>query len=76
VKLGTIIICYATRTGKNSPLSGASLSEPHIDEFAVEFVYNIIIMYRTSCHKSLPALICEFLHGVAASESDRGAGLA
>jgi len=33
---------------------GASLSEPHIDEFAVEFVY---IMSRTSCRKSLPALI-------------------
>jgi len=32
---------------------GASLSEPHIDELAVEFVY----MSRTSCRKSLPALI-------------------
>jgi len=34
---------------------GASLSEPHIDEFAVNFLY--IYICRTSCRKSLPALI-------------------
>ena len=34
---------------------GASLSEPHIDELAVEFVYNYYILYisRTSCRKAL-----------------------
>ena len=36
---------------------GASLSEPHIDQFAVEFVYIYIYMYHTSCRKSLLALI-------------------
>ena len=34
---------------------GASLSEPHIDEFAVNFLY--IYICHTSCRKSLPALI-------------------
>ena len=47
-------------------LVGASLSEPHIDEFAVNFLslslsLYIYILYicicRTSCRKSLPALI-------------------
>ena len=41
---------------------GASLSEPHIDEFAVDFLsLYIYIMYRTSCRKSLPALILRVL---------------
>ena len=42
---------------------GASLSEPHIDEFAVEFVYIIYILSisRTSCRKSLPTLILRVL---------------
>jgi len=40
-----------------STLIGASLSEPHIDEFAVEFLY----IYRTSCRKSHPALILRVL---------------
>jgi len=41
---------------------GASLSEPHIDEFAVEFLY-IYILYisRASCRKSLPTLILRVL---------------
>ena len=45
-------------------LIGASLSEPHIDEFAVEFVYNYILllsMSRMSCRKSLLALILRVL---------------
>ena len=33
----------------------SNLSEPHIDEFAVNFLY--IYICRTSCRKSLPALI-------------------
>ena len=40
-------------------LIGASLSEPHIDEFAVNFLY--IYFYRTSCRKSLPARILRIL---------------
>jgi len=44
---------------------GASLSEPHIDEFAVEFlsIYICIYVYisRTSCRKSHPALILRVL---------------
>jgi len=36
-------------------LIGASLSELHIDKFAVKFLY--IYICRTSCRKSLPALI-------------------
>jgi len=40
---------------------GASLSKPHIDEFAVEFVYTYIYLYRTSCCKSLPALLLRVL---------------
>ena len=44
-------------------LIGASLSEPHIDEFAVEFAYIIYYIYisRTSCRKSLPTLILRVL---------------
>jgi len=46
-------------------LIGVSLNKPHIDEFAVEFVYIYIYiyiyMYRTSCCKSLPALILRIL---------------
>ena len=42
---------------------GASLSEPHIDEFAVNFlyIYIYICMYRTSCRKSLPGRILRVL---------------
>ena len=42
---------------------GASLSEPHVDEFAVEYicVYIYAYIYHTSCHKSLPALILHVL---------------
>ena len=42
---------------------GASLSEPHIDEFAVEFLslYIYICISRTSCRKSHPALILRVL---------------
>ena len=40
-----------------SRLIGVSLSEPHIDKFAV----NIIYLCRTSCCKSLPALILSIL---------------
>jgi len=41
----------------------ASLSKPHIDEFAVEFLSLSIYIYisRTSCHKSLPTLILRVL---------------
>ena len=42
-------------------LIGASVSKPHIDEFAVNFPYNIIYLYRTLCRKSLPALILRVL---------------
>ena len=41
--------------GSGGTFIGASLSEPHIDEFAVNFLY--IYICRTSCRKSLPALI-------------------
>ena len=41
---------------------GTSLSKPHTDEFAVEFVY--IYIYRTSCCKSLPALILRIRHSL------------
>ena len=40
---------------------GASLSEPHIDEFAVEFLYIYVYISRTSCRKSYPALILRVL---------------
>ena len=41
----------------------ASVSEPHIDEFAVNFPYNYIFIYIwcTSCRKSLLALILRVL---------------
>ena len=38
---------------------GASLSDPHIDEFAANFPY--IYIWRVSCHKSLLALILRVL---------------
>jgi len=53
-------VCSQTRTRvRQWVLIGASLSEPHIDEFAVNFqyIYIYIYIYRTSCRKSLPALI-------------------
>ena len=44
---------------------GASVSEPHIDEFNVNFLYFYIsiflYIYRTSCRKSLPARILRVL---------------
>ena len=42
---------------------GASLSEPHLDEFAVEFLSLSLYIYisRTSCRKSHPALILRVL---------------
>jgi len=43
---------------------GASLSEPHIDEFAVYRICLYILLLsisRTSCRKSLPALILRVL---------------
>ena len=42
---------------------GASVSEPHIDEFAANFlyIYIYIYIYRTSCRKSLPARILRVL---------------
>ena len=48
---------------KDAGVIGASLSEPHIDEFAVNFpyiyffIYLFLYIYRTSCRKSLPARI-------------------
>ena len=50
-------------------LVGASVSEPHIDEFNVNFLYFYIYfyisiyiyIYRTSCRKSLPARILRVL---------------
>ena len=41
---------------------GASLSEPHIDEFAVN-----LYMYRTSCRKSLPGRILRVLESCVIS---------
>ena len=38
---------------------GASVSEPHIDEYAVLYFFPCIV--RTSCRKSLPALILRIL---------------
>ena len=47
-----------TKCLDHSCLIGASLSEPHIDEFAVNFPYiYFIYIYRTLCRKSLPARI-------------------
>jgi len=42
---------------KTKRIIGASLSEPHIDEFAVDFVY----IYHNMCRKSLLALILQVL---------------
>ena len=52
-------------------LIGASVSEPHIDEFYANFQYNYVYICRTSCRKSLPAYhICIWLvvlyHSVSA----------
>jgi len=43
-----------------------SLSEPHTDEFAAEFVH---IIYHTSCRKSLPALILRVLASFSNSKT-------
>ena len=48
---------------------GASLSEPHIDEFAVNFPY--ISIYRTSCRKSLPARILRVIASCVNSNHKR-----
>ena len=52
---------------------GASLSEPHIDEFAVNFPYNyfVIYIYRTSCRKSLPARILRVIASCVNSNHKR-----
>jgi len=54
---------------------GASLSEPHIDEFAVNVLYIYIYIYicRMSCHKSLPALILRVLASCVISKMTRAA---
>ena len=53
----------------------ASLSEPHIDEFAVNFPYNYIYLflyiYRTSCRKSLPARILRVIASCVNSNHKR-----
>ena len=54
---------------KRNSIIGASVSEPHIDEFNVNFLYFYIsiflyiyiYIYRTSCRKSLPARILRVL---------------
>ena len=56
---------------------GASLSEPHIDEFAVNFPYIYlfislyIYIYRTSCRKSLPARILRVIASCVNSNHKR-----
>ena len=56
---------------------GASLSEPHIDEFAVNFpyiylfIYFFIYIYRTSCRKSLPARILRVIASCVNSNHKR-----
>ena len=58
-------------------LIGASLSEPHIDEFAVNFpyiylfIYFFIYIYRTSCRKSLPARILRVIASCVNSNHKR-----
>ena len=42
-------------------LIGASLSEPHIDEFTVEFLYNIYIYIVRRAVSHFQLLFCEFL---------------
>ena len=48
-------VCYTTW------FIGVSLSEPHIDDFAVEFVYYIIYIVRRAVNH-IRLLFCEFLH--------------
>jgi len=56
--------------GFHCSIIGASLSEPHTDDFALEFVYNIIIIlciyiYIYIVHRAINhfrLLFCEFLH--------------
>ena len=54
---------------------GASLSEPHIDEFAVHFlyifIYIYIYIYCTSCRKSLPARILRVIASCVNSNHKR-----
>ena len=54
------LLLESTPTQQTKIIIGASLSEPHIDEYAVEFVC-IYYIYHTSCRKSLPALILRVL---------------
>ena len=56
-------------------LLGVSLSEPHIDEFAVKFIYMCVYLCRTSCHKSLPALILRVLASCVDSKMTQVVGL-
>ena len=52
---------------------GASLSKPHIDEFAVNFPYISLYLsiYRTSCRKSLPARILRVIASCVNSNHKR-----
>ena len=54
-------------------LIGASLSEPHIDEFAVNFPFISLYLYiyRTSCRKSLPARILRVIASCVNSNRKR-----
>ena len=49
------------RNGGSRGVSKVSMDTPHIDEFAVEFLYIYICISRTSCRKSYPALILRVL---------------
>ena len=57
--VGSTTVHAQKRDKHVTTIIGASLSEPHIDDFAVNFLY--IYMYRTSCRKSLPARILRVL---------------
>ena len=54
-------------------LIGASLSEPHIDEFAVNFpfIYLFLYIYRMACRKSLPARILRVIASCVNSNHKR-----
>ena len=56
-ELFACVDCFAFAVLRLQHIIGASVSEPHIDEFAVNF----LCIVRTSCCKSLPALILHIL---------------
>ena len=55
-----ILVLSSTCTNSTCKIIGVSLSEPHIDEFPMNF-HSIFYICHTSCHKSLLALSCLLL---------------